>query len=46
MASTRTVVVTGANRGIGEAIAKQLREKGARVVPTGGFFRDERAIAW
>ena len=30
----RTAVVTGANRGIGEAIAAELRERGLRVVPT------------
>jgi len=30
----RTAVVTGANRGIGEAIAAVLRERGLRVVPT------------
>ncbi|HEX8796844.1 MAG TPA: SDR family NAD(P)-dependent oxidoreductase [Polyangiaceae bacterium] len=30
----RTAVVTGANRGIGEAVAAELRERGLRVVPT------------
>jgi NAD(P)-dependent dehydrogenase (short-subunit alcohol dehydrogenase family) len=30
----RTAVVTGANRGIGEAIAAELRQRGLRVVPT------------
>lgn len=32
--SARTAVVTGANRGIGEAIAAALREHGLAVVPT------------
>src|SRR5579883_2727313 len=32
--SVRTAVVTGANRGIGEAIAAELGERGLRVVPT------------
>jgi NAD(P)-dependent dehydrogenase (short-subunit alcohol dehydrogenase family) len=32
--SARTAVVTGANRGIGEAVAAVLRERGLRVVPT------------
>ena len=37
----RTAVVTGANRGIGRETAKQLVERGLRVVVTG---RDENAV--
>jgi uncharacterized oxidoreductase len=35
MADQRTVLVTGATRGIGEEVACQLRARGDRVVVTG-----------
>ena len=45
MAPARLAVVTGANRGIGLAIARQLVERGLRVVATSRDEREGRAAA-
>lgn len=44
-----TILVTGASRGIGKAIAKNLLDKGAQVIGTGteiSKFEDDKIIKW
>jgi hypothetical protein len=41
-----TALVTGANRGIGTEVCRQLAATLPDSGPTGGFFRDGQPVPW